>query len=145
MLIVNLNIRGVGGSTKARYLRKIIASEGANFVCIQETKLSTFTDARGFSLWRDNNVGWVHYRGDNGSGSLLTMWHKDVFSYESHEIGKGFIVVVGQHFKCSRRCVVVNVYSACSLREKIALWGNFLLSKWLLWTHFGAFVVTLMP
>ena len=124
MLIVNLNIRGVGGSTKTRYLRHIIAKEGAEFACIQETKLRTCTDVKCFSLWGDNNVGWVHYGGENGSGSLLTMWHKDAFTYESHEMGKGFIAVVGQHTKSNCRCVVVNVYSACLLREKIDLWGN---------------------
>jgi len=57
MIIVNLNIRGLGGSTKARYLRQIIANKGAAFVCLQETKLSVCTDARCFALWVDNNVG----------------------------------------------------------------------------------------
>jgi len=38
MLIVNLNIRGMRGGTKARYLRQTIAGEGVEFVCIQETK-----------------------------------------------------------------------------------------------------------
>ncbi|XP_068474608.1 uncharacterized protein [Phaseolus vulgaris] len=52
------------------------------------------------------------------------MWHKDAFTYESHEMGKRFIAVVGQHTKSNCRCVVVNVYSACLLREKIDLWGN---------------------
>jgi len=50
------------------------------------------------------------------------MWRKDAFAYESHEMGKGFIAVVGQHVKSSCRCAVVNVYSACSLREKTDLW-----------------------
>jgi len=34
MIVVKLNIRGVGGSTKARYLRHVIACEGAKFVCL---------------------------------------------------------------------------------------------------------------
>jgi len=29
MIIVNLNIRGLGGGTKARYIRQIIGREGA--------------------------------------------------------------------------------------------------------------------
>jgi len=33
MIIVNLNIRGLGGGTKARYMRHIIGREGADFVC----------------------------------------------------------------------------------------------------------------
>ncbi|XP_068483221.1 uncharacterized protein [Phaseolus vulgaris] len=122
MLIVNLNIRGLGGSIKARYLRHIIAREGANFACIQETKVSAITDARCFNLWGDNNVGWLHYGGDNGSGSLLSLWHKEAFCYDTHVMGKGYIVVYGKHVKINCRCVVVNVYAACSLSDKIVLW-----------------------
>jgi len=124
MLIINLNIRGLGGGTKAKYLRHIIAREEAVFVCIQETKAIQFPDARCYSLWGDNKVGWLHFEGDNGGGSLLSMWHKDAFSYESHEMGKGFIVVYGKHIKTNRRCVVANIYAACSLREKKVLWGG---------------------
>ena len=37
MIIVNLNIRGIG-ATKTCYLKYIIAKEGAKFLCLQETK-----------------------------------------------------------------------------------------------------------
>jgi len=145
MLIVNMNIRGLGGSTKARYLSHIISSEGANFVCIQETKLSVLSDARCFSLWGNNNVGWVHYGSDNGSGSLLSMWHKEAFSYDTHVMGKGFIAVFGQYKKSNCMCVVVNVYAACSLSEKISLWGKLKnmkkASSDMVWCFYGNFNV----
>jgi len=51
MLIFNLNIRGLGGGTKARYLRRCISTEGEEFVCLQETKIVQVTEARCFSLW----------------------------------------------------------------------------------------------
>jgi len=124
MLIVNLNIRGLGASTKARYLSHIISSEGADFVCIQETKLSAISDTRCFALWGNNNVGWLHYGEDNGSGSLLSLWNKEAFCYDTHIMRKGFIAVFGQHNKSNCRCVVINVYAACSLRDKISLWGE---------------------
>jgi len=50
------------------------------------------------------------------------MWHKEAFCYESHVMSKGFIVVAGQHLKTTHRCVIVNVYSACALRDKKQLW-----------------------
>ncbi|XP_068503598.1 uncharacterized protein [Phaseolus vulgaris] len=62
MLIANLNIRGLWGSEGIDF-----ASEGIDFVCIQEAKLSELSDAR---------------------------------------------------------CVVVNIYAACSLRDKYSLWGK---------------------
>jgi len=122
MLIINLNIRGLGGGTKAHYLRKIIAREGAEFVCIQETKTMVCTDVICYALWGDNNVGWIHNEGENGGGGLLSMWKKDVFGYESHVLGKGFIAITGKHLRLSHRCVIVNVYVACALSEKERLW-----------------------
>jgi len=50
MIIVNLNIRGMGDSTKARYLRHLIAREGADVVCIQETKAKELSDNKCYSL-----------------------------------------------------------------------------------------------
>jgi len=52
----------------------------------------------------DNKIGWIHNRGVNGSGGLLSMWHKEAFSYESHSMGMGYIAIVGQHEKSSHRC-----------------------------------------
>ena len=92
------------------------------FVCLQETKTVSFSDNRCFSLWGDNNIGWVHYEGENGAGSILSMWHKDKFCYHSHAVGIGFIAVVGQHINSNCLCLVVNIYAACNLSAKISLW-----------------------
>jgi len=50
MIILNLNIRGLGGGTKANYIRHSIAREGVEFVCLQEVKAVVLSDARCFSL-----------------------------------------------------------------------------------------------
>jgi len=122
MLIFNLNIRGLGGGTKARYLRRCISVEGVEFMCLQETKLVEVIDARCFSIWGDNNIGWVHNGGENGAGGLLSMWNKAAFKYEGHLVGKGYIAIMGQHGKSAQRCCVVNVYAACTLKDKKLLW-----------------------
>jgi len=122
MIIVNLNIRGLGGGTKARYLSHLVIKEGADFLCLQETKTSSFSDARCFLLWGSCNIGWVHHEGINGAGSMITMWNKEAFEYGSHVVGTGFIAIVGYHLKAKRHCVVVNVYAACNMQDKILLW-----------------------
>jgi len=50
MIIVNLNIRGLGGGTKANYIRHIIAKEGANLLCLQEVKAFVLSNSRCYSL-----------------------------------------------------------------------------------------------
>jgi len=64
----------------------------------------------------------VFNAGVNATGSLVTMWHKEAFSYGSHIIGTGFIAIVGYHLKAKRQCVVVNVYAGCNLKDKVEQW-----------------------
>jgi len=50
------------------------------------------------------------------------MWHKEALCCINHVIGKGFIVVFEQHLKSKTKYVVISVYAACNLNEKVALW-----------------------
>ncbi|XP_068503978.1 uncharacterized protein [Phaseolus vulgaris] len=112
----------MGGSIKSRYLSHVIACEGADFVCLQETKLKEITEAKCFFVWGNNRVGWLHNEGINGCGSLLSMWNVDAFSYSSHKMGKVFIAVFGIYLKTNCSCVMVNVYAACTINDKKILW-----------------------
>jgi len=115
-------MKGLGGGTKTKYLRNIIGKEGAELVCIQKTKLVVMTDARCFFLWVENNIGWLHNKGAEGVGSILTMWHKEAFNYESHIKGKVFMAVFGQHIKSKANIMMANVYAPCNGGEKKILW-----------------------
>jgi len=122
MIIVNLNIRGLRGWTKASYIRNIIAKEGEQLLCLQEVKAFTITDSRCFSLWGDNKVGWILNEGESGAGSTLSIWHKDAFDYERHVVGRGYITIFGQHIVSKCHCAVINIYASCNLPEKESLW-----------------------
>ncbi|XP_068461581.1 uncharacterized protein [Phaseolus vulgaris] len=122
MIVINLNIKGLGGGVKAKYLKHIIYKESAEFVCLQETKVMNFSDSKCFALWGDNNIGWVLNEGENGAGGILSMWNKEVFEYRSHVKGRGFIVVPGIYVKMNCLCVIVNVYAACSNSDKAVMW-----------------------
>ena len=93
-------------------------------MCLQEVKAIVVSDARCFSLWGDSNIGWIHNEGVNGAGSTLSLWHKDAFSYGSHLMGKGFIAIFGQHIQSKLKCVVINIYAACTVKDKLALWDD---------------------
>jgi len=103
-------------------MRNIIDNDSVEVVCLQEIKSVEFSDTRCFSLWGNNEVGWIHNEGLRGAGSLLVMWHKQTFQYESHVVGTGFIVILGLHTKSYLRCAVVNVYAACNMSDKESLW-----------------------
>jgi len=122
MIIISLDIRGLGGETKMRYVRNLISKEGAKLVCIQETKTNSMLDAKYFLLWGDSNIGWLHNEGVDKVGSMLTMWHKEVFNYDNHITRKDFIVMFGQHIKSKRNISMVNVYAPCNMVENNILW-----------------------
>jgi len=40
MIVTSLNIRGLGGVTKSRYIRHLVVSVGVEVMCLQEKKRS---------------------------------------------------------------------------------------------------------
>ena len=52
----------------------------------------------------------------------MTMWKKSVLGYESHVMGKGFIAFFGKLLRSDLRCIIVNVYAACTYADKKRLW-----------------------
>jgi len=52
------------------------------------------------------------------------MWHQEAFYYDSHLVGRGYIAILCQHIKSKSKCVVINVYAACNLIDKVVIWEN---------------------
>ena len=42
MNLISMNIRGLGGNTKRKYLSDLIQSDEVGIICLQETKCSEF-------------------------------------------------------------------------------------------------------
>jgi len=59
-------------------------------------------------------------------------------------VGRGFIVVFGQHTLSKIYCAVNNFYTACNLNDNVALWEDLSIIKNARQTRLGVFVVTLM-
>jgi len=72
-----------------------VVEEGVDLLCLQEAKAFVLADTRCFELWGDSNIGWLHYEGENGARSTLTMWYKEALCYESHLEGRGYIPTFG--------------------------------------------------
>jgi len=56
MKIISMNIKGVDGVVKRKYLRTLISKEQADMVCIQETKCSVFNRESVLTLWGSNDI-----------------------------------------------------------------------------------------
>jgi len=74
-----MNIRGVGGSNKKKYLRELIKKEGADLVCLQEIKCKKMVMKEIFKLWGSNEVEWIENGNENNVGGVITMWRRNCF------------------------------------------------------------------
>jgi len=79
MKIISINIRGLEGGLKWKYLKGILASEKVDMICIHETKIHNVQPLSCYNLWGDNNIDWVSIPAVGNSGGILTIWHKDRF------------------------------------------------------------------
>ncbi|KAL8516188.1 hypothetical protein ACS0TY_014749 [Phlomoides rotata] len=79
MKILSYNIRGVGGMTKKKEVRKLIKELKVDCCCIQETKLERMDDRMVRRLWGTGNSDWAFKPSEGNSGGLLTIWNKDKF------------------------------------------------------------------
>jgi len=126
MKIISINIRGLGGGHKWKYLKGILASEGVDMICIQETKLSDLQPSSCYNLWGDNNIDWVSKPVVGNSGGILTIWHKNKFKLAKHIAGESYIGVFGEYCNSVNNVLtpvaVFNVYSSCNFNEKVKMW-----------------------
>lgn len=52
MKVLTYNIRGLGGRAKRKVIKKLIAKEGVELLCIQEIKVEVITKEMCVAVWR---------------------------------------------------------------------------------------------
>lgn len=123
MKILSYNVRGLGGSGKRRIIRELVCQNHVEFLCLQETKIQN-TDSRVcLQVWGDSDFEWKAIQAENRSGGILCVWKKNLFVLESSVEGPGYLGLIGLWGNDQQRCVIVNIYSGCSIAEKRALWS----------------------
>jgi len=73
MRIISLNVKGLGGTLKRKYLSDLISKERADMVCLQETKCVEFSREKVCLLWGNNEVDCVENKVNNSVGGVLTI------------------------------------------------------------------------
>jgi len=123
MKIISLNVRGLGGTLKRKYLSDLVSKEQANMVCLQETKCFEFSREKFCLLWGNNEVDWVENKANNSVGWVLTIWNKKSFQMSSFVNERNFTIIEG-FWKVGNglHVIIVNVYCSGSLREKKEVW-----------------------
>jgi hypothetical protein len=129
MIVCSLNVRGLGGGVKRRYIKNLIHSEQVDFMALQETKVEVISDSLCCGLWGGRDCDWVFLPSVGNSGGILSMWRKAnstlLFSFSD----EGFVGVCLEWGVLKKVCFVVNVYAKCDINAKQRLWTNLLMSK----------------
>ncbi|CAL0305463.1 unnamed protein product [Lupinus luteus] len=122
MLIISINIRGLGGRLKKKEIRDLIRIHNPDFICIQETKLHCVDFNLCLSLWGSDDFGWACVPAEGYSGGILSLWNKDVFLSEEVRVGSNFVTVKGRWVHHNVSSNIMNVYSPCDLVGKRLFW-----------------------
>jgi hypothetical protein len=128
MIIASINIRGLGGVVKRKYVKDLVRLERIDFLVIQETKLESISDNLCHSLWGADDCNW-DFLPSSGNRGILSIWNKSTTNLIFSFVGEGFVGVCLEWGALKKVCFVVNVYSSCDLIGKRRLLVSLLALK----------------
>jgi hypothetical protein len=91
MIIASINIRGLGGGVKRKFVQELVRKERLDFLAIQETKLETCSDVLCSSLWGGDDCEWAFRPSAGSSGGILSIWRKSFAVLKATFVGEGFV------------------------------------------------------
>jgi len=100
MKIISMNIRGLGGSIKRKYLRDLICKEQVDKICIQETKCFELSRESCYLLWGYNEINWVENGASNNAEGIITMWRRNYFQMSISFNSSNYFVIEGEWSQC---------------------------------------------
>jgi len=125
MKLISMNIRGLGGKIKRKYISELIKKQQVGFICLQETKCEQISKEKSYQMWGSNEIDWIEVGAVNNGGGIITMWKKDCFELKGFRSGNNFSIIEGI-WKVGKpvEITIVNVYCGGSLREKRSIWDE---------------------
>ncbi|GLT88307.1 hypothetical protein SLE2022_063400 [Rubroshorea leprosula] len=124
MILLSMNIRGLGGIGKKREIRDLVAKQKVDVLFVQETKMEKIDRCLCRMVWDSDNFEWVAQPANGTLGGILIIWNANVFKKIGYLEGAGFLGVVGNWGDENVPCYLVTVYSPCDLASKRILWEN---------------------
>jgi hypothetical protein len=129
MIVLSMNIRGLGSRVKKRKIRELVCSESVDFLALQETKIEVIEQSLIHAMWGSDDCDWFHLPAVGNSGGILSIWRKSLYSVVFSFTGCGFVGVCLDVVQDQSRCYVLNVYAKCNLSDKRCLWREVIMSK----------------
>jgi hypothetical protein len=114
MIVLSLNIRGIGGPLKAASFRRLLENSKPDLIFLQETLASDLLSRDFVHHFRSS---WVTAAASSlgNSGGLLVAWDPDLFVLRPF-LSKGGILLTGRYLPTGQEMAFLNVYGPCSNR-----------------------------
>ncbi|XP_022040757.1 uncharacterized protein LOC110943314 [Helianthus annuus] len=126
MNFLSINLRGLGGDEKARWVKGIKVKFGISFAAFQESKCGAVNEGVFARFWgcKDFGVDWVDLSGL--SGGLVSIWDKKLFEIGSSIKDRNFLVVSGKIKGSGHQINIANIYAPQDVQGKKLLWDRLL-------------------
>ncbi|GKV04880.1 hypothetical protein SLEP1_g16977 [Rubroshorea leprosula] len=122
MIILSVNIRGLGGEGKKRGIRELVEKEKVEFLSIQESKLEEVDYQTCRNIWGGDNFDWVSKPSRGSAGGLICIWNCDIMSKERVIEGESFVGIYGTWGASKIPVHILNIYAPCDMSGKRSLW-----------------------
>ncbi|XP_071704405.1 uncharacterized protein [Rutidosis leptorrhynchoides] len=107
--IISLNVRGFGVDGKFDWVKGICLCEGPDVLALQEMKSGHISDRWVYSLWGNNEFGYVQKEVVGNSGGLLLIWDTKRFNVNNAVGNEFFLAIRGNWVGFEKESFIVNV------------------------------------
>ncbi|KAJ0445513.1 putative RNA-directed DNA polymerase [Helianthus annuus] len=142
MNLMSINIRGVIGSGKPSWIRRLKREWRFSFLGIQETHQAGLMDSFWFRFWDKSLLESVSVDAIGRSGGLACLWDPGIFSAANVVKNQNFLLITGHIIGVNEPINLLNVYAPNDSGKRRLLWAEISALKLQfpgLWLAFGDF------
>ncbi|XP_022014110.1 uncharacterized protein LOC110913595 [Helianthus annuus] len=124
-----VNIRGIGGVEKPKWISNLVKENKISFFCIQEVQVSNVDPITVGRYWGKADMEWELVDARGRPGGLISVWDLGMFSKQRVVKHDSFLLTSGTLAGSNMYINIVNVYAPCDFMRRRSLWEDLKLIK----------------
>ncbi|XP_022007511.1 uncharacterized protein LOC110906725 [Helianthus annuus] len=117
-----VNIRGIGGVEKPKWISNLVKENKISFLCIQEVQVSNVDPITVGRYWGKTDMEWESVDARGRSVGLISVWDPVMFSKQRIVKHDSFLLTSGTLAGSNTYINIVNVYAPCEVMRRRSLW-----------------------
>ncbi|KAI3794371.1 hypothetical protein L1987_37001 [Smallanthus sonchifolius] len=124
MNILSLNIRGIKGGDKAKWVKELRLKNGANLIALQESLQAEVSERGMVNYWGNKNFKLDFVGAVGHSGGLICMWDPSMLEVSDSLKNRNFLCISGKLKGRGEKINYINVYAPQGVSAKRRLWHD---------------------